>query len=49
MPIFRQNIIFVIKLTKVLEVAKFRFLANFGFLTLHVCIFVVVGLFISWY
>ena len=35
MPIFRQNIIFFIKLTKVLEVANVRFLANLRFLTLH--------------
>ena len=34
--ILRQNIIFFIKLTKVLEVANFRFLANFKFLTLDV-------------
>ena len=34
MPILRQNIIFFIKLTKVLEVTNFRFLANFRFLTL---------------
>ena len=32
-PILKQNIIFFIKLTKVLEV-NFRFLANFRFLTL---------------
>ena len=36
MPIFRQNIIFFIKLTKVLEVANFRFLANFRILTLYI-------------
>ena len=36
MPIFRQNIIFFIQLTKVLEVANFRFPANFRFLTLYV-------------
>ena len=29
----RQNIIFFIELSKVLEVAKFRFLVNFRFLT----------------
>ena len=34
-PILRQNIIFFIKLTKVLEVVNFRFLANFRFLTLY--------------
>ena len=33
-PNLRQNIIFIIKLTKVLEVANIRFLANFRFLTL---------------
>ena len=31
MPIFRQNIIFFIKLTKVLEVANFRFLTLTSF------------------
>ena len=35
-PIFRENIIFFIKLTKVLEVVNFRFLANFRYLTLIV-------------
>ena len=35
MLIFIQNIIFFIKLTKVLEVANFRFMANFRFLTLQ--------------
>ena len=39
MPILRQNIILFIKLTKVLEVVNFRFLANFRFLTL--CSFVI--------
>ena len=34
MPILKQNIIFFVKLTEVLEVANFGFLANFRFLTL---------------
>ena len=33
-PNLRQNIIFFIKLTKVLEVVNIRFLAKFRFLTL---------------
>ena len=42
MPIFRQNIIFFLKLTKVLEVANLRFLANLDFLLYAFCFVLMI-------